>query len=222
MNVAVIGCIALDIISACHITISSLAKEGHKIYAIITTEETSQSSSSLSSSSEIANAQKVLAEIGIADTFVIDEFDYSAITQTNADAVRMFIKDVKPSLVIIPFWKSPNHMRRILARTSLIACRGIGSILMYELEANNTCFNPNIVFRISEKSAPSLGHTGNTLEHGNTIDCQVRIDTNTLTNRSMLLQDKGVVESKSNSSYEVLEEKFESHRTLLLEEEGLI
>ena len=180
MKVVTIGCSASEIISACRVTISNLAKEGHKIYAIITAAEKSKTSSSSSSSSpsEVANDQKLLAQIGVADTFVIDSFDYSAITQTNADAVRMHIKDVNPSLVIMPFWKSLNHMRRILARSSLIACRGIGSVLMYELDADNTSFNPNIIFKMAGEP----------------------------------------------TSYERSEEKLESHRTLLLEEEeeGLI
>jgi hypothetical protein len=178
MKVAVIGCTASEIIASCHVTISSLAKEGHKIYAIIAPLESSESSSSLSSSSEIATDQKLLAEIGIAQTFLIQPFDYSAITQANADAVNVHIKDIKPSLVIIPSWKSLNYRRRILARVSLIACRGIGTILMYELDtANNTDFVPSLIFETSKAS-----NTGNS---------------------------------------EVIKEKFESHRTLLLDDHGL-
>jgi hypothetical protein len=221
MKVVVIGCTASEIISACHVTTSSLAKEGHKIYAIVT--GVGASKPSLSSSSETASDQTSLAEIGIADTFVIDAFDYSAITQTNADAVSIHIKSVKPSVVIMPSWKSPNHMRRILARTSLIACRGIGSILMYELDAANyTSFNPNIIFKMPEEPRASLGHTNNIVRANNTIGGQDRIDMNTLTNESMLLQDKEGVGSTIITSNERLEEKFESHRTLLLDDEGLI
>src|SRR5687767_8066050 len=137
MKIAVIGCVASEIISVCHITITSLAKEGHKIYAIIAPSD----------ASEIASVPR-LAAIGITQTFLVDGFDYSAITQINADAVNSHIENVKPSLVLMPSWKSPNHMRKILARTSLIACRGIGTILMYELDANNTSFNPNMTFEV--------------------------------------------------------------------------
>jgi hypothetical protein len=187
MKVVTIGCSTSEIISACRVTISNLAKGGHKVYAIIAAGETSKSSSSLSSSysSEVENDQKLLAQIGIAGTFLIDSFDYSAITQSNADAVRMHINNIYPSLIIMPFWKSPNHMRRILARTSLIACRGIGSVLMYELDAKNTSFNPTVIFKMSEEPGASLRHA-------------------------------------NFARYEKLEEKLESHRTLLLEEGGLI
>lgn len=178
MKVAVIGCTASEIVSSCHVTISSLAKEGHKIYAIIAPPLESSESSSLYSSSEIATDQNSLAEIGIAQTFLIQTFDYSAITQANADAVNVYIKEIKPSLVIIPSWKSPNYRRRILARVSLIACRGIGTILMYELDTNNKDFVPTVIFEVSLKRSKTI-----------------------------------------NS--EVIKEKFESHRTLLLEEDGL-
>lgn len=121
MNVALIGCTPSEIISACQLTISRLVKEGHKIYAIIpSSSNASESSPSSSAFSETLMVPK-LAAIGITGTFLIDKFDYSAITQINADAVNSYIKDVKPSMVIMPSWKSPNNMRRILARTSLIA-----------------------------------------------------------------------------------------------------
>ncbi len=177
MKAAVVGCTASEIISSCQITISSLAKEGHKIYAIIAPLQSSESS--VSPTSEITTDQNLLTEIGVAQTFSIPTFDYSAITQTNADAVNVHIKDIRPSLVIMPSWKSPDHKRKILARVSLIACRGIGTILMYELDtANNTDFVPSVIFEISLKG------------------------------------------SKTTDS-EVIKEKFESHRTLLLEEDGL-
>jgi hypothetical protein len=205
MKVAVIGCAPSEILSACHTTIASLAKEGHMIYAIIAPSDESESLLS-SSLPEIANVPE-LAATGITQTFIIDAFDYSAITQVNADAVNSHIKNVKPSLVIMPSWKSPNHLRKILARTSLIACRGIGTILMYELDADNTNFNPNITFEasVTETAAKTIATDQDEID-----------DAKTFTDKSMLLH-----EASKASSYERLEEKFESHRTLLLEEEGL-
>jgi hypothetical protein len=219
MIVAVIGCAPSDILSACHITIASLAKEGHRIYAIVAPSSESESSSS-SSLPENTNVQQ-LAAIGITQTFLLDRFDYSAVTQSNADAINSYIKSVKPSVVIMPSWKSLNHFRKILARTSLIACRGVGTILMYELDANNTGFNPNITFEgsveLSLKQQKQL-HTNILREKATTaITAQDEInDIKTFTNNSVL-HSKGF----KAISYQRLEEKFESHRTLLLEEEGL-
>ncbi|HEY6756267.1 MAG TPA: hypothetical protein VI037_02635 [Nitrososphaera sp.] len=205
MKVAVIACACSEIISTCRLTISRLAKEGHLIYAIIAPSNT------LQSHSEIANVPKLTA-IGVTQTFFIEKFDYSTITQLNADAVKSYIQHLEPSLVIMPSWKSPNNNRRILSRTSLIACRGIGTILMYELDANNASFSPIITFEASTEP-PSEQATNNNTE---TATEQDEIGIKTFTSNSML-ENK----ASKTSTYEGLEEKFESHRTLLLEEEGL-
>ena len=225
-NVAVIGCAPSDILSACQNTITSLAIGGHTVYAVIARSEESESASSSSPSPEIADISQ-LAAIGITHTFPIDRFDYSAITQANADAVNLIIKTVKPTLVIIPSWKSPNDKRKILARTSLIACRGIGTILMYELDINNTSFNPTITFEgCVDRSLVPQQHASNDTEEvsGTTTTTTATTttnqdgidDTKPFANKSML-QHKG---SKA-SGYEWVQEEFESHRTLLLEEEGI-
>ena len=177
MEVAIIGCSASDILASCHVTISSLTRSGHKVNAIITESDSLISPQSSSASANASN-QKLLSELGIVRTFFIDTFDYSAVTQANADAVNAYIKEVKPSLVIMPWWKSSNNMRRILSRVSLIACRGIGTILMYEPGTENRDFVPTVIFESSPKGSNSA-----------------KIDE--------------------------IEEKFESHRTLLLEEHGL-
>jgi hypothetical protein len=192
-NVAVIGCAPSDILSACQNTIRGLARGGHKVYAIIA--RSSESGSSSLPSQEIADISQ-LALINMTQTFPIEGFDYSAITQANADALNSIIKKVKPMLVIIPSWKSPDHKRKILARTALIACRGIGSILMYELDVNNnTSFTPTMTFQVSGNR--SLVQQQQQL--GNNSDEEV---------------PKG-----SGGYYEPVQELFESHRSLLLEDE---
>lgn len=214
MNVALIGCTPSEIISACQLTISRLVKEGHKIYAIIpSSSNAAESSPSSSAFSETLMVPK-LAAIGITGTFLIDKFDYSAITQINADAVNSYIKDVKPSMVIMPSWKSPNNMRRILARTSLIACRGIGTILMYELDAQNTNFYPTVTFEMSREPAFVQGTNNNLVEKNGTEQNEIIVNAFT---KDSLLQSK----ASQTNHYKRLEEKFESHRTLLLEEQGL-
>ena len=57
MKVAVIGCTPSEILSACHTTIASLAKEGHMIYAIIAPSDELESLSS--SLPEIANVPEL-------------------------------------------------------------------------------------------------------------------------------------------------------------------
>lgn len=217
MKVAVIGSAASEIISSCNVTISSLAKGGHKVYAIIAPSESSESS--LTSSSEITTEQKLLAEVGVVQTFHIEKFDYSAITQANADAVNVHIRDVNPSLVIMPSWKSSSHMRRILARVSLIACRGIGTVLMYEHDTNKTDFVPSVIFEVSVEPA-SIERQDNIAKTTTTtgiVQSEEDINKRDLTDNFMQ-ENK---HSKTALKPEVIKEKFESHRTLLLEEDGL-
>jgi hypothetical protein len=225
-NVAVIGCAPSDIVSACQNTITSLAIGGHTVYAVIARSEESESASSSSPSPEIADISQ-LAGIGITHTFPIDRFDYSAITQANADAVNLIIKTVKPTLVIIPSWKSPNDKRKILARTSLIACRGIGTILMYELDPNNTGFIPTITFDASVN--PSLIQQ-QSAKNNNSDDNDYAKETSRQSinqgeiDNTKSFENKDVSrhrDLKTNIRHEQIKERFESHRTLLLEEGGL-
>ena len=225
MKVAVIGYAPSEILSACQTTITSLAKKKeHVIYAIIAPSNEAESLLSLSQP-EISNIPE-FAAIGITQTFIIEKFDYSAITQVNADAVNSYIKNVKPSLVIMPSWKSPNHFRKILARTSLIACRGIGTILMYELDANNTSFNPNVTFEASVECSLTLEQQQQQQQRTSNITETAARTTTAATDQDEIddartFKNKSIVQDKDSkaSNYKRLEEKFESHRTLLLEEE---
>ncbi len=224
-NVAVIGCAPSDILSACQNTITCLAIGGHTVYAVIARSEESESASSSSPSPEIADISQ-LAAIGITHTFPIDRFDYSAITQANADAVNLIIKTVKPTLVIIPSWKSPNDKRKILARTSLIACRGIGTILMYELDPNNTSFNPTMEFDASVN--PSLIKQQSTKNNSDNNNYAKEISRPSINqgeiDNTKSFENKDVSrhkDLKTSIRYEQIQERFESHRTLLLEEGGL-
>jgi hypothetical protein len=83
--------------------------------------------------------------IDASNIHFVDGFDYCAITQSNADKINAWIKKLGPKLVFIPHWKSTNPDELILGRTSLIACRGIGNILMYEPQDNNN-FVPSVLF----------------------------------------------------------------------------
>jgi hypothetical protein len=112
-------------------------------------------------------------------------------------------------------------MRRILSRVSLIACRGIGTILMYELDTtNNTNFFPTIIFEVSAEPA-STQRENNIPENTTTgiVQDARDIKKNALTNNNNSMLENKLF--KTNISPEVIKEKFESHRTLLLEEDGL-
>lgn len=131
MRVAAIARSLLELKSACSTALSKLASDGHEVHAIIVSNDTA--------------AQTGVDSIDYSHIHFVQGFDYSAITQANANKINAFIKKINPTVVLMPHWKSINPDLVILARTSLVACRGIGSILMYEPNDNSN-FMPTILF----------------------------------------------------------------------------
>jgi hypothetical protein len=139
MRVAAIASSPSELRSACSVALSRLVTDGHEVHAIIA------SKNAPSAASKERLGDPLYDNIGISKTHFVHDFDYSAITQANADKINVCIKIIDPLVVIMPHWKSSNPEHMILARTSLVACRGIGSILMYEI-SSNTNFTPTILF----------------------------------------------------------------------------
>lgn len=67
----------------------------------------------------------------IFQIYAIKNFDYSKVTQANVNALRSVIDELKPSLAIIPSFKISRGKLGVLAKSALLACRPIGSIIMY-------------------------------------------------------------------------------------------
>lgn len=147
MRVAAIASSPSKLRSACSIALSRFVADGHEVHAIIVSKDTP------STVSKERPRDSSFGNIDVSHIHFVQNFDYSAITQENADKINAFIKIIDPLVVIMPHWKSTNSDQMILARTSLVACRGIGSILMYEVN-NNTNFTPTILF-------PSNGNLDN-------------------------------------------------------------
>ena len=61
----------------------------------------------------------------------IQEFSYDGVTQGNVNALRAVIDELKPSLAIIPSFRTSNKKSSILAGSALLACRSIPSVIMY-------------------------------------------------------------------------------------------
>lgn len=135
MRVAAIACSLAQLKSACSIALSRLASDGHEVHAIIVSNDTA-------APKEISGD----GSIDVSRIHFVHDFDYSAITQANANKLNAFIKTINPAVVIMPHWKSTSPDRMILARTSLVACRGIGNILMYETN-DNANFMPTVLLR---------------------------------------------------------------------------
>jgi LmbE family N-acetylglucosaminyl deacetylase len=136
MRVAAIASSLSELRSACSVALSRLAADGHEVHAVIV------SRGAPPAASREGQADR---NIGVSRIHLVHDFDYSAITQANADKINACVKIIEPLVVIMPHWKSTNPDHMILARTSLVACRGIGSILMYEIN-DNANFTPTILF----------------------------------------------------------------------------
>ena len=94
---------------------------------------------------------------------------------------------------------------------------------MYELDANNTSFNPNVTFEASAECSLTLEQQQQ--RTSNITETAARTTTAATDQDEIddarIFKNKSMVQHKDSkaSNYKRLEEKFESHRTLLLEEE---
>jgi hypothetical protein len=145
MKIVALASMPFDLELACFGTLARYIKAGHVVHIII-----AKASKDKMGWTQIMmeTLRKLSQMIGISQVCFTDRFDYSSVTQDNANVISAFIKTINPSLIIMPFWKASNQKRKILAKTSLIACRGIGSILMYELDRNASFF-PTVYFMVS-------------------------------------------------------------------------
>ena len=154
MNIMAISSSICSLEVNCAATLRRFKQDGHNVHIIVVVDE--GSAAIKSARSGIGGEQGVLEHqetIVAADlnttTFVrkplseptearsimsdlpepqfVTQFDYSAVTQKNADILAEYRSEIRPALVIMPFWKSEDEKERVLARSTLIACRGIGS-----------------------------------------------------------------------------------------------
>ena len=79
---------------------------------------------------------------------ILQKLDLSTITQYNVNHIQNFINKYNPDLVIIPFNKAKDIERRILSSSSVLSCRGISNILMYDVQ-KNPLFVPSIFYNIT-------------------------------------------------------------------------
>jgi LmbE family N-acetylglucosaminyl deacetylase len=138
-----------DLYQSCIGTIATFIERGYPSYVLIV----ARSNNSIALQDKRLLIQKECKKIGISEVYFLDSFDYSCVTQINADLINSIIQVVNPSIVIVPFWQSVNHSRIILSKTALIACRGIGTILMYEIDRQNSDYCPSVFVPVSAKAA---------------------------------------------------------------------
>ena len=144
MKIIAIGGMPLDLEIGCFGTLYKYIKYGHEVYLIVV-GKTNWAAKNLKTLKESSK------EIGVTEIYHVERFDYSSITQDNVNVLRSFIEAIMPSLAILPFTKASHPRRKNLAKSSLLACREIENILMYESNMN-TNFSPNVYSLIDNET----------------------------------------------------------------------
>jgi LmbE family N-acetylglucosaminyl deacetylase len=147
LNIAAIFCFPLDLEITSFGTLSKFSKAGHQVHVVIV-----GNGISLWTRKYKQLLYESCRKVHVNNILFTDKFDYTSVTQDNALVINSFVSKIIPELVIIPFWKSYNDKYNVLSRTSLIACRGIPNILMYNFN-KETKFNPNIQLTLSHAEA---------------------------------------------------------------------
>ena len=143
MKIVAIGCLPSDLETGCLATLLKFIKKGHKVYIVITNKKPTQSKKI------IASYNKVWKKIGISKILFADEFDHSVVTQKNVYILRSFIEPINPEIVLFPSPIGADKNLTILGKSSILACRGVNNILMYESKINSE-FSPQIFSVIND------------------------------------------------------------------------
>jgi LmbE family N-acetylglucosaminyl deacetylase len=130
MKVVAIGSTPLDLELSCFGTLSKY-KDENELKVIIANNYKAEMTES-----RTKRLSESYRKIGISEVYLTNGFDYSTLTQRNVKVLRSLVEKITPSLAIIPFNNTFNLKRKILARSSLIACHGIQNVMMYELDKN--------------------------------------------------------------------------------------
>lgn len=138
-----------DLYMSCAGTITRFTEGGYSTYGLIIIQTNIPDTQDQKKESIEINTKRM----GISKTYVVSGFDYSTVTQNNADLLNRVVQAVSPSIVIMPFWQSTNQFYRILAKSALIACRGIGTIFMYDFDRNNPRYDPSFFVPISHSTS---------------------------------------------------------------------
>jgi len=144
MNVIIFVGMPYDFERACLGTALKYIKNGNNVFLILVKNNSW-------SSKKIDSLKKNCKEFGVK-LKIVDEFDYSRVTQKDVKILTLLINQIKPHFVFIPFNESKNHIRQVLGRASILGCKNVRNMFMYELETNLK-YAPTISSEIDTKSS---------------------------------------------------------------------
>ena len=143
MNIVAICSTLSDFEISCYNTIQKFRNSDNSINLIILKDKKSNVK-------RFSKTDEFYNKLGISNIYAVENFNYSKVTQENVNLINLIIEKIKPSLVIIPFISTSDKIKKVLAKSSLLACRKVSSILMYETTKNKK-FVPNVFCAIDKK-----------------------------------------------------------------------
>ena len=178
MNVMAVGW-SVPSLLGCAGTIRSFRRDGHQVSIVVVEgpDRTLADSGNFDGITENANDHMILdagttSSFGHTDSQIravfamsdlpepefVSGFDFTSVSQRNADMLADCRRRIDPDLMIMPFWKSEDPKDVVLARSLLIACRGVGSVIMYRgsSDVGNEKFSPEISIGATLNSAGAI------------------------------------------------------------------
>ena len=142
MKIVAIGSMPLDFEVGCSNTLRNFSTGGHSVNLIIPTDK--------NWNDKQMKIDELSDKLGISNVYSVENFDYSEVTQLNVTLINSIIEKIKPSIAIIPYIGNYNKMKKVLAKSALLACRKVETILMYETNKNNN-FLPTVYHVVNKK-----------------------------------------------------------------------
>ena len=153
MKIVAIGSIPLDFEVGCSNTLHNFSARGQSVNLIIPRDK--------NWNEKQMKSDELNDRLGISSIYSVENFDYSEVTQLNVTLLNSVIEKIKPSVAIIPYVGNSNKMKKVLAKSALLACRKVETILMYETNKNSN-FLPTIYHvvnkNINKKTSSATKH----------------------------------------------------------------
>jgi hypothetical protein len=141
MKIIAIGKNPGDLETGCIGTLSRFQREGNEVYLVAAGKKSAWTKKMVKAFQELAH------RIGTAQISYTERFDFAAVSQDNVNSLRAIVEPIKPSIAFFPFKRTPDSKNRVLSESSLLTCRDVENVLMYETSKNKN-FTPNIFFDI--------------------------------------------------------------------------
>ncbi len=161
MKIVAIGYSPFDVENGCSGTLSKFIDRGYEVYLIITAKTSMMTKKKMT-------ANHLRKKIGASEIYFAGGFDHSVVTQKNVNILRKFIEPLNPVIAVIPSPLTAVESGKVLGRSSLLACRGIGNILMY-YNSINLKLSPSIYSIVDENSGLEVFDTNRILLLNNDV-----------------------------------------------------